>query len=193
METYYLHGITWLCYFTRCYQNLGGGFLSMCYFQPNLGKVNPFWLINHQLENCWDFVPWLINDRIPTWQNHPLRGFKKHALAAVQISAGNIGQLLGWFLYSCWEEIQVMCDVKVHVFFFGWLFYLMLFDVICIYTCVYMIYIYIYVFVSNIVFILGVHFVFLWVLLFVLTTAMNSCLNTYNDFSRRFVHQRCRW
>lgn len=34
------------------------------------------------------------------------RGLKKHALAAVQICAGNIGQLLGWFLYSCWEEIN---------------------------------------------------------------------------------------
>ena len=34
------------------------------------------------------------------------RGIKKHALAAVQICGGNIGQRLGWFLYSCWEEIN---------------------------------------------------------------------------------------
>lgn len=51
------------------------------------------------------------------------QGIKKHALAAVQICAGNIGQLLGWFLYSCWEEInwcvmwKSMCFLMSFVYF----------------------------------------------------------------------------
>ena len=60
------------------------------------------------------------------------QGIKKHALAAVQICAGNIGQLLGWFLYSCWEEINWCVMWKTMCFF----------SVICIY-CIY-IYICIY-------------------------------------------------
>lgn len=50
------------------------------------------------------------------------RGIKKHALAAVQICAGNIGQLLGWFLYSCWEKMnwcvmwKCTCSFEWHLY-----------------------------------------------------------------------------
>lgn len=71
------------------------------------------------------------------------RGLKKHALAAVQICAGNIGQLVGWFLYSCWEEINwcVMwksmrfCLVSLYTVYICIHIYIHVYDICFFQTC----------------------------------------------------------